>query len=305
MRKNNSNSEKNSVKPFVKWAGGKTQLLNEIENALPAFVKEKEFIYVEPFVGGGAVLFHLLQNYPNIKKAIVNDINSDLINSYRVIKENVSELINILKRFEKEYHSLEPNIDEKKEYFYDKRRQFNERKGDKILHSALFIFLNKTCFNGLYRVNKKNEFNVPWGSYKKPLICDEQNLLGVSKILNDFNVEFLNSDFTETVKFANEKTFYYLDPPYKPINNTSSFTSYTSEDFTDEDQIRLAQFCETLDKKGASWILSNSDVQTADEKNNFFELLYENFNIKRVFARRNINSNPEKRGTLTELLISN
>ena len=305
MNKNNSNSEKFSVKPFVKWAGGKTQLLNEIENALPAFVKENEFIYVEPFVGGGAVLFYLLQNYPNIKKAIVNDINADLINSYRVIKNNVSDLINILKRFEKEYHSLEPDNEAKKKYYYAKRKQFNKRKNDEILHTALFIFLNKTCFNGLYRVNKKNEFNVPWGSYKKPLICDEQNLLAVSKILNNFDVEFLNSDFTETLQFANEKTFYYLDPPYKPINNTSSFTSYTSEDFTDEDQIRLAQFCETLDKKGASWILSNSDVRTADEKNNFFELLYNNFNIKRVFARRNINSNPNKRGTLTELLISN
>ena len=292
-----------TAKPFVKWAGGKTQLIDEIDAVIPNQMKQKGFTYIEPFVGGGAVLFWILQKYPNIKKAIINDINTDLINSYQTIKENVEELIIILKNWENKYHSLKSHPEEKKEYYYSKRKQFNDRKFDKVTHTALFIFLNRTCFNGLYRVNRKNEFNVPIGSYKTPMICDEENLRAVNKVLQ--NVIILNADFEETLKYAEHEALFYFDPPYKPLNNTSSFTSYAKYGFNDDEQIRLANFCEELDLLGYRWILSNSDVKGKNPNDNFFDDLYRDFKIKRVMARRNINSDPNKRGELTELLITN
>jgi len=291
------------AKPFIKWAGGKSQLLNEIDNVIPVEIKETEFTYIEPFVGGGSVLFWILQTYPNIKKAVINDINTDLINTYKTIKENVEDLILILEKWEKEYHSLESYPDKKKTYYYDKRSLFNKRKSEATEQAALFIFLNRTCFNGLYRVNRKNEFNVPMGSYKRPMICDKDNLRAVSKLLQ--KVTILNSDFVQTLEYAEKPTLFYFDPPYKPLSKTSSFNSYSKEGFDDEDQMRLAKFCEKLDLLGYHWILSNSDVKGKNPNDNFFDDLYSQFNIKRVLARRNINSNPKKRGELTELLITN
>jgi DNA adenine methylase len=284
------------AKPFVKWAGGKSQLLSEIDKLIPNDLEN--YTYIEPFVGGGAVFFWLVQKYPNIKKAVINDINKDLIDTYVTIKNNVDELIEILKIFEKEYHELSNKIEMKKEYYYSKRILFNERTSDSITQSALFIFLNKTCFNGLYRVNRKNEFNVPMGSYKTLLICDEDNLRAVSDILK--NTVILNVDFEKTLEYAGKDTFFYLDPPYKPLSKTSSFNSYTSSEFNDKEQIRLAKFCKKIDVLGHKWILSNSDV-----KNGFFDELYSEFNIQRVYAKRSINSNPKKRGELTELLVTN
>lgn len=291
------------VKPFIKWAGGKTQLLDEINNLIPDYIKQTQFTYIEPFVGGGAVLFWILQKYQNIKKAIINDINADLINAYKTIKENVEELISILKIWEKEYHLLKDKPEEKKEYYYTKRTLFNSRKSDKTIQAALFIFLNRTCFNGLYRVNRKNEFNVPIGSYKTPMICDEKNLRAVNKVLQ--KVIILNGDFEETLKYAKGNTLFYFDPPYKPLSKTSSFNSYVKDEFDDNEQIRLAKFCKKIDLLGYQWILSNSDVKGKDSNNNFFDELYSEFKIKRVLARRNINSKPNKRGELTELLITN
>ncbi|GAB4283290.1 MAG: DNA adenine methylase [Marinilabiliales bacterium] len=291
------------AKPFIKWAGGKTQLLNEINNIIPEHFKKNQTVYIEPFVGGGAVLFWILQEYTNIKQAIINDINKDLTNSYQIIKENVEELINILKQWEKEYHSLYDKPEYKKEYYYLKREQFNNRKSDRTTQTALFIFLNRTCFNGLYRVNRKNEFNVPIGSYKTPMICDEDNLRAVNKVLQ--KVIILNGDFEETLKYVQENTLFYFDPPYKPLSKTSSFNSYAKDEFDDKEQIRLAKFCKKIDLLGHQWILSNSDVKGKDPNDNFFDDLYSEFKIKRVFARRNINSNPNKRGELTELLITN
>ena len=291
------------AKPFVKWAGGKSQLLSEIDNAIPDYIKQIQFTYVEPFVGGGAVLFWILQKYPNIERAVINDINTDLTNSYITIKENVEELISILQVWEKEYHSLKDKLEEKKEYYYSKRKQFNSRKSERTTQTALFIFLNRTCFNGLYRVNRKNEFNVPIGSYKTPMICDEDNLRAVNKILQ--KVTILNGDFEDTLKYAEDDTLFYFDPPYKPLNETSSFNSYAKDEFDDNEQIRLAKFCEKIDNLGYQWILSNSDVKGKNPHDNFFDDLYSKFNIKRVLARRNINSNPNKRGELTELLITN
>ena len=289
-------------KPFLKWAGGKTQLLETISSEFQC-KSHDEFIYIEPFVGSGAVLFWVLNNYPNLKKAIINDINLDLINSYKTIKTNIKPLINRLKQLQSEYYYFLDNQEAKKEYYYEKRDLFNQRTSNKIVQTALFIFLNRTCFNGLYRVNKKNEFNVPIGSYKKPMICDHDNLLAVSQSLQ--NVEILHGDFENTLKYATKNSVFYLDPPYKPLTDTSSFNSYASNQFNDDEQIRLKKFCDKLDKLNCQWILSNSDVKETNPQNNFFDELYKNYQINRVLARRNINSNGAKRGKLNELLITN
>ncbi len=167
----------------------------------------------------------------------------------------------------------------------------------------MFIFLNRTCFNGLYRVNRKNEFNVPMGSYRNPTICDKENIIAVNNALQ--KVEILSGDFEQTFDFAKENSLFYFDPPYKPLSETSSFNSYAKDDFNDSEQIRLRDFCEKLDKENYSWVLSNSDVKGKDHTDNFFDDLYADFKIERVDAKRSINANPEKRGMLKELLITN
>jgi len=290
------------AKPFLKWAGGKTQLLEEITSRIP-YQKDELFTYIEPFVGSGAVFFWVLSHFNNLKKIIINDINTDLINTYKIIQSNVENLISTLKIFENEYHSLNKNQEKKKKYYYQKRKTFNQREENLITQAALFIFLNKTCFNGLYRVNKKNKFNVPIGSYKKPLICDENNLLAVNKALQ--KVIILNNDFEQTLKYTTKKSFFYLDPPYKPLSETSSFTAYTKEKFNDNEQIRLKKFCDTLNNRHYNWILSNADLKGKNAEDKFFDNLFKNYNIRRVLAKRSINSNSLKRGKLTELLITN
>lgn len=291
------------AKPFLKWAGGKTQLINDIEKVLPSFTKKEKFTFIEPFVGSGAILFWMLNNFPNIEKAVINDINEDLINTYKIIASNPKQLISILSEFQNEYHDLEIDQEKKKLYYYDKRETYNLRKSEKIYQSALFIFLNRTCFNGLYRVNKNNGYNVPMGSYKKPTICDSKNIYAVSELLQ--KVEILCGDYEKTIKHTSGNSLFYFDPPYKPLNETSSFNSYTKDDFNDNEQIRLRDFCKTLDVCGHSWILSNSDVKGKNSEDNFLDDLYEEFKISRVKAKRSINANPEKRGELNELLISN
>jgi DNA adenine methylase len=285
------------AKPFLKWAGGKTQLITEIENSLPKEITSKKFTYLEPFVGSGAVLFWMLNHFPKLEKAIINDINADLINTYKIIASKPKELISILQIFQNEYHSLENEQEKKKEYYYEKREVYNTRKTNKTTQAALFIFLNRTCFNGLYRVNKSNGYNVPMGSYKKPTICDAQNILAVSDALK--KVEILCGDYEQTLKSANKNSFFYFDPPYKPLHNTSSFNSYSKDDFNDNEQIRLRDFCKKLDDRKHHWILSNSDVKDKISNNNFFDELFSQFNISRVKAKRSINANPEKRGELT------
>src|SRR5699024_1585207 len=291
------------AKPFLKWAGGKTQLINDIKNTLPQDLEVKNFTYIEPFVGSGAILFWMVNNFPSLKKAIINDINKDLINTYKVIANDPHNLIALLTIFQTEFHALEENPTEKKEYYYKKRTCYNHRKEKEVVQAALFIFLNKTCFNGLYRVNRKNEFNVPIGSYKKPKICDEKNILAVHKVLQ--KVEILSGDYRETLQYADENSFFYFDPPYKPLNSTSNFNTYTKEEFGNEEQIRLRDFCRNLDQKRYRWMLSNSDVKEADLKDSFFDELYADYFIKRVQAKRSINANPHKRGKLNELLITN
>jgi len=292
-----------TAKPFLKWAGGKTQLINEIERSLPKDLTKKGFTYIEPFVGSGAILFWIINRFPDIKKAVINDINSDLINTYKVIASKSKELIINLKEYENEYHLFEKKPDERKEYYYTKRALYNSRNENNITQAALFIFLNRTCFNGLYRVNRKNEFNVPMGSYTKPTICDENNLLAVNEVLK--KVEIICGDFEETFNYVGANSFFYFDPPYKPLNNTSSFNSYAKDEFNDDEQIRLRNFCLKLEKHGCKWMLSNSDVKEKNTNLSFFDDIYSQFSISRVKARRNINSNPEKRGELNELLITN
>jgi DNA adenine methylase len=291
------------AKPFLKWAGGKTQLITEIEKSLPAEIINKKFTYVEPFVGSGAILFWMLENFPKLEKAVINDINADLINTYRVIASKPKELISILQILQDEFHILDGKDEEKKEYYYKKRELYNTRKEEKSGQAALFIFLNRTCFNGLYRVNKNNGYNVPMGSYKNPTICDNKNILAVSNALQ--KVEILCGDYEKTLAETTNNSFFYFDPPYKPLSNTSSFNSYAKDEFNDEEQIRLRNFCSKLESLGYKWMLSNSDVKGRDTNDNFFDEIYSEFSISRVKARRSINANPEKRGELNELLITN
>ena len=291
------------AKPFLKWAGGKTQLINDIEKALPRDIYKDKFTYIEAFVGSGAIFFWMLNNFPNLQKAVINDINVDLINTYKTIASRPKELISILETLQKEFHELEGNDEAKKEYYYQKRDLYNKRKEELSGQAALFIFLNRTCFNGLYRVNRKNEYNVPMGSYKRPTICDKENVLAVSQALQ--KVEILYGDYEETLNRADDNTLFYFDPPYKPLSETSSFNSYARDEFNDQEQIRLRDFCHKLDTLNHTWILSNSDVKGKDENDNFFDDFYSDFTIQRVDARRSINANPEKRGALKELLITN
>jgi DNA adenine methylase len=291
------------AKPFLKWAGGKTQLINDIEKALPKDILKNKFTYIEPFVGSGAVLFWVLNNFPNLQKAVINDINQDLVNTYKIIASKPKELISILEIFQLEFHELEGQDEAKKKYYYSKRMLYNQRNKEHSEQAALFIFLNRTCFNGLYRVNRKNEYNVPIGSYKCPTICDKENILTVSQALQ--KVEILCGDYEKTLIEADDNSFFYFDPPYKPLSNTSSFNSYAKDEFNDEEQIRLRNFCAKLEKLGHKWMLSNSDVKGIDSNDNFFDDIYSEYSITRVKARRSINANSDKRGELNELLITN
>jgi len=290
------------VKPFLKWAGGKTQLLSAIEARFP-FTSQQSFTYVEPFVGSGAVLFWVLGNYPKLKKVIINDINADLIATYKTIALQVNELIEVLAAWQDEYHQLNDDKKSQQAFYYSQRELFNQRSSNELMQTALLIFLNRTCFNGLYRVNSQNGFNVPMGQYKNPKICDTENLKAVSEALK--KVELRNTDFEATSKGINTPAFFYIDPPYKPVSNSSNFNSYANSTFGDTEQIRLKNFCDQLHQQGKLWMLSNSDVKALNPEDNFFDTLYQSYSIVRVPARRNINSNGKKRGTLTELLISN
>lgn len=294
------------AKPFLKWAGGKGQLLSQLELHLPDVLKEQEFTYIEPFVGGGAMFFHMLQRFPNIKRAIINDINSYLIIAYRVIKDSSIELIERLSKLEKQYNALDDD-DTKKSFFLEARTIFNENELDEIDRTKYLIFLNRTCFNGLYRVNSKGKFNVPFGRYLHPTICNPEVLMADSRILNQVDVVILNGDYEQTLKhISSGLNFFYFDPPYRPLDATSSFNSYAKEDFNDDEQKRLRDFCAILNQRSnIKWMLSNSDCSARNPEDTFFENLYRDFSINRVQASRAINANPSKRGKLTELLIKN
>lgn len=289
-------------KPFLKWAGGKGQLIEEIEKFYP--FNDKINKYAEPFVGGGAILFDILNKY-DLKNIYISDVNKELLNCYTVIKENVNLLINLLKEIEIEF--LEKIQEERKIYYYSKREEFNflkkELNKNEVKLAALMIFLNRTCFNGLYRVNKKGDFNVPMGNYKMPKICDEENLLNISIKLQKVNIVY--GDYTKSYNFIDENTFVYFDPPYRPLNKTSSFTSYTEFSFEDKEQKELSEYFELLNKKNAKLLLSNSDPKNENINDDFFDELYKKFYIKRVSSQRVINSKGTNRGKITEILVSN
>lgn len=271
------------VKPFLKWAGGKRQIVPLIENNLPKNYNYQ--IYYEPFLGGGALLFTLQP-----KKAVINDSNTELINCYKVVRDSVDELIDNLK-----FHK------NNEEYYYairdwDREESFQDRTP--VQRASRIIFLNKTCYNGLFRVNSQGQFNVPFGKYKNPKILDLAVLKAVSKYLNDNQITILNLDFQEVLKDAKRGDFVYLDPPYDPISDTASFTGYDVNGFNKDEQIRLKEIFDNLDKRGCKILLSNAYT-------NFIIDLYKDYEQIKISAIRAINSNAKKRGKVDEILVKN
>ena len=291
-------------KPFLKWAGGKGQLLSQLSEHLPERICKEPFTYIESFVGGGAMLFYMLQHFSNIKKAVINDVNEDLILTYRTIKDDVEVLIADLDRLEKDYLAI-TDQEGRSQLFYEIRERYNQHIGDGVERASQLMFLNKTCFNGLYRVNRKGQFNVPFGKYANPTICNAKHLRADSQLLQSAQVEICQGDYAQTIQHIDGLTFVYLDPPYRPLDATSSFTAYAKGDFNDDDQRVLAAFCHQLTEKGCLWMESNADCSAKNPEDRFFEELYSNYRIERVNAARFINANPSKRGKLTELLIKN
>lgn len=301
---NTENNKKYYLKPIIKWAGGKGQLINEISKKYPEELGLSIKKYAEPFIGGGAVLFDILNKF-DLEEIYISDINAELINTYIQVKENVEDLIAFLYDYENTF--LKSSADERKKIYYKKRERYNtlmvSENSKNIESASLFIFLNKTCFNGLYRVNRKGLYNVPMGSYKNPKICDEKNLREVSKALA--NVYIVCADYRKSHSFIDQNTLVYFDPPYRPLNITSSFTSYNCNGFDDNSQAELAKYVQILSQKGAYVIVSNSDPKNSNPDDNFFDILYSKQNISRISANRMINSNAKLRGRINELLISN
>ncbi|KAA8667301.1 DNA adenine methylase [Clostridium sp. MT-14] len=269
------------VQPFVKWVGGKRQLIKEISKYIP----KGNYKYYEPFVGGGAIFFDLQP-----KNAVINDYNSELINTYNVIKNNVEELIEYLKTYpnDEEFYYNMRESDRKKEY----------ENWSEIKKASRFIYLNKTCYNGLYRVNQAGYFNTPFGRYKNPNIVNDVVLKAVSKFLNENNIVIKSGDYKEVLKGIKKNSFVYLDPPYDPVSHSSNFTGYTMGGFGKDQQIELKEVCDELNKKKIKFLLSNSNTE-------FIRNLYNNYNIEIVNANRSINSIASKRGEVEEVLVRN
>ena len=274
------------VHPFVKWAGGKGQLLSELNKMIPSQFNR----YFERFLGGAAMFFHLASDKSMNLTAYLSDRNEELIKAYKVVKDNVDELIEVLTGHQREYDK-NPS-----EYYYRLRDEIQPRNDVEI--AARFIALNKTCFNGLYRVNQNGKFNVPMGDYKKPVICDSSNLKSVSSVLRRSNAEIQCVDYREMLSKAETDDFVYLDPPYKPVSSTSNFTAYTHQGFGDDDQIKLKKTFMELNQKNCKVLLSNSDTP-------FIRELYSDFIIREVEVQRAINSKGSKRTGHKELIISN
>ncbi|MBI9100964.1 MAG: DNA adenine methylase [Spirochaetales bacterium] len=274
---------KKSLRPFLKWAGGKRQLLPRIRENLPKGWEERR--YFEPFLGGGALLFDL---HPSC--AVINDINSENINVYRIIRDDVEALISHL-----------ANHENNRDYYYYVREMDRNEGYDKLTaveRASRIIYLNRTCYNGLFRVNKRGQFNVPFGKYKKPAIVNEKVLREINSYFTANQIEILSGDFDDGVKSAEAGDFIYLDPPYDPLSASSSFTGYTLQGFNRDEQIRLKRLCDKLDKKGCNFLLSNSATP-------FIKELYADYTIKVVGANRNINSLSSSRGRIEEVLVKN
>lgn len=293
-----------NARPFLKWAGGKTQLLNQIENKFPDNIKSTKHVkkFCEPFIGGGALFFYLMSNY-NINESYISDINPELIVVYKTIKRDSKKLINELYDIKEKFlHSKD-----RKEFYLNVRKEFNEDisnfdynnySSDFVNRSVKTIFMNKTCFNGLFRLNKKGEFNVPFGKYKNPTIFNEDNIISCSNALKDTII--VCDSFLKSKCFIDNETLVYLDPPYRPLSDSSNFTSYSKLGFNDNDQIELANFYQDITDVGSKAILSNS--YTGD---GFFDDLYSGFNMDFVKAKRSINRDGAKRGNVKEILVTN
>jgi len=291
------------AKPFVKWAGGKSQILDAIRGKYPKALGIQMKKYAEPFVGGGAVLFDILNNY-SLEEHYISDINRELIHTYKMIRDEVEQCVSALEIFAKEYLTSSTNA--RKDFYYAMRKRFNDlklAKDSSLELASLFIFLNKTCFNGLYRVNAKGCFNVPQGDYKNPCICDAANLHAVSERIQ--KVTIVHGDYRLAENFIDNRTFAYFDPPYRPLSATSNFTSYSDDAFDDRAQEELARFIDEMSNRGACVLASNSDPKNIDETDDFFDRLYSKHEIVRIEASRAINSLGNGRGRIRELLIAN
>lgn len=303
-------SDQPLVKPFLKWAGGKRQLLTQLEAHFPPQLLNGEISrYAEPFVGSGALFFKIIQTYP-IREYLLADFNPELILVYKTIQVNVSELIICLEEIEQHFLGLDP--EQRKAYFYQVREDYNHRRdtiqfhefgSNWTLRAAQMMFLNRTGYNGLFRLNSKGAFNVPYGRYENPRILDAENLRGAAELLQSVSIQY--GDFEKTAHNINADTLIYFDPPYRPLSTTAHFTAYSKERFDDAQQLRLADFYRNLDVIGAKLMLSNSDPHNVDPEDSFFEDAYRGFRIEHMKARRNINREADKRGEISELLILN
>ena len=293
------------AKPFLKWAGGKRQLLDEIRARLPNTIHEMD-TYIEPFIGGGAVLFDMIDRF-DFKNVHISDINPELVLCYKQIQSSVEEVIQSLEDLIEKYPKSEEKRDE---YYYALRDLWNSNlkidtmtNKKKSLRVAQMIFLNKTCFNGLFRLNRSGKFNVPTGRYKKPSFPSAESLKEVNKALQGVIIH--HASYEKCLDWVDGKSLVYFDPPYRPLSKTSSFISYSKGDFNDNNQTELASLVKQLHNKNVSFLLSNSDPKNTVKDDEFFDELYSDFKIDRVFASRAINSNPDRRGKISELLIKN
>lgn len=295
-----------TAKPFVKWAGGKGNLLKQLEDLLPTYFDDlHDVTYIEPFVGGGAMLFYMLQHHKCIRRVVINDINPDLIRCYQLISKTPQVLIDRLKYVENNYFSV--SIHARKDVFYAYRDMYNSDGINSDERAALFIFLNHTCFNGLYRVNASGKFNVPHGRYKSPAICNEELIMADHRLLNSVELVIRKpGDYKLVLQNLSRKNanFVYLDPPYRPLNTTSSFKEYSNSPFGDVQQEELKIFCDKLSCRSCHIMLSNSDSKN-EYGESYFEALYDGYKFERILAPRFINSNGEKRDKLIELVIKN
>lgn len=294
------------AKPFVKWAGGKGSVVDQLNALLPVdFDSWEDVTYVEPFVGGGAMLFYMLQAHHNIRRVVINDINPDLIKLYHIVKTNPQYLIDITLSYQAEYSKRDSGA--KKQMFYQSRDRFNNNSLDENERAALFLFLNHTCYNGLFRVNNQGKFNVPFGRYVSTGFDSPETIMATHRVLNSVEFNILRpGDYKNTALHLSTRghNFVYFDPPYRPLSTTSYFKEYSNNPFGDQQQVELKLFCDRLNRRGCSIMLSNSDSKN-DDGTSFFEALYEGYNITRIDVPRFINANGQGRSKIKEVLIRN
>ena len=296
----------NSAKPFLKWAGGKGSVVGRLDLLLPAeFDTWEDVSYVEPFVGGGAMLFHMLKVHRNIRRVVINDINPDLISVYRFVKDNPFALFESTLEYQAEY--MRRDIVEKEQFYYQSRNRYNNGQLSDIQRAALFLFLNHTCYNGLFRVNSKGHFNVPFGHRVSIGLDNPASIMDAHRVMNSVDFCILRpGDYKNTYRHLSRhgKSFIFLDPPYRPLSSTAYFKSYSTDPFGDKQQAELRSYCDRLSNKGCFFMLCDSDSKN-DDGTSFFEALYEGYSIMRIDVPRYINANGQERSKIKEVLIRN